>query len=232
MRLLIAIASCGKFRARVQALRDTWIPAVKDMDVRVFLGHHAEPGQDEVQLDVPDDYKHLRHKVQAMFRWAVDQGYDAVFKTDDDVLVLPDRLLSGFIRYDYVGRVRGPSRENDAPRIYGAAESNFCSGFGYWCSRRAAEIVANAPENSDWAEDRFSGNALARAGIKATNDPAMLLWPPLVGHYCSAPNEKCSSCLAQYAIASVICPHRRPETIPVLWKWYLEKGFIPTELPK
>ena len=116
MRLLIAIASCGKFRARVQALRDTWIPAVKDMDVRVFLGHHAEPGQDEVQLDVPDDYKHLRHKVQAMFRWAVDQGYDYVFKVDDDVLVLPEfrpfgdtEFIHNFISFNFASNHVGPA---------------------------------------------------------------------------------------------------------------------------
>ena len=231
MRRLIAITSCQKFRDRIGILRATWLPEVRDADVRIFMGQGAEARDPEdVLLDVPDDYEHLRHKVQAAFAWSVEHGYDYTLKVDDDVLVLPDRLKNCFCERDYVGRVRGPSRENIAPRIYGNSETNFCSGFGYVLSRRAAEIVAASPDNGDWAEDRYVGNMLARKGIRATNDATVLLWPPLSGHFCHVPNGNCKSCIAQYAAASILCPHRRPEVIPVLWKSYKETGFVPTFL--
>lgn len=206
-----------------------------DADVCYFFGHgpldfDGVQWPEEVRLDVPDDYEHFRPKVQAMFRWAVDQGYDFVFKTDDDVLVIPQRLFSGFTHHDYAGRVRGPSQENVAPQIYGRAEAPFCSGFGYWLSNRAARIVANAPDNGDWAEDRFAGQALFRAGINPYFNRGFLLWPPLSGHFCSKPNRDCAACWAQYRAAAVICPYARPEAVATLHGFYKESGFIPTWL--
>ena len=44
------------------------------------------------------------------------------------------------------------------------------SGFGYWLSRRAMEVVAKARHNGDWAEDRWVANVLANAGIYGMND--------------------------------------------------------------
>lgn len=232
MRRLIAVVTCHRYRGRAQAIRETWARDVSGADVRFFFGVNAteEPWPDEVRLDVPDDYDHLRHKVQAVFGWAVAQGYDWVFKTDDDVLVLPERLLNNFVAFDYVGRVREPSRENVAPRIYGDSERQFCSGFGYWLSARAARVVAEAPDNGDWAEDRFAGQALARVGLRPVHDRSILLWPPLSGHYCSLPNDKCTACALQYAQASVICPYARPDAVRGLYRYQREAGYIPTGL--
>lgn len=233
MRRLIAIVTCHKFRARADVLRHTWAPDVGDQaDVRYFFGSNAldEPWPEEVRLDVPDDYEHLRFKVQAMFAWSVSQGYDFTFKTDDDVYVIPERLFASFTSHDYAGRVRGPSQENVAPAIYGRNEAPFCSGFGYWLSNRAARIVSTAPDNGDWAEDRFAGQALFRAGINPYFNRGFLLWPPLSGHFCSHPNKECGACWAQYKSAAVICPYARPEAVPVLHQYYKESGFIPTWL--
>jgi len=236
MRRLIAIATCHKFRARADLLRHTWVPDVGDRaDVRFFfgkssLGVDGKLWDEEVELDVPDDYEHFRYKIQAIFRWSIEQGYDFTFKTDDDVYVIPERLFEQFVGNDYVGRVRGPSQENVAPRIYGVSESSFCSGFGYWLSNRAARIVANAPDNGDWAEDRFAGQALFRAGINPYFNRGYLLWPPLSGHFCSRPNKECGACWAQYRTASVICPYARPDAIAILHRYYKDSGFIPTWL--
>lgn len=236
-RILVAVVTCHRFRARAQLLKDTWIPDVRDADVRFFFGRGAvdEPFPDEVRLDVDDDYHSLRRKVQLVFGWAAEQGYDHVFKTDDDVYVIPERLMRDFKGVAYQGRVRGPSRENDAPRIYGPSEAAFCSGFGYWLSRHAAQIVANAPDNGDWAEDRFVGNALARAGIRGLRDPNFKLWPPTMwgdsgGHVCHRANPKCSACQLMYGQASVICPHQRPDAIPFIHRHFRESAFIPTWL--
>lgn len=239
MRRLIAVATCHKYRQRADIVRHTWAVDVGDQaDVRFFFGRdpqnhdgNMESWPEEVHLEVPDDYDHFRHKVQAIFRWAVEQGYDYVLKTDDDVVIFPDRLFSTFQARDYAGRVRGPSQENVAPAIYGQSEAPFCSGFGYWLSRRAAEIVASAPDNGDWAEDRFAGQALNRAGIQPFHLRTHLLWPPISGHFCSRPNTECGACWAQYNAASVICPYARPIAVAELYRWYKEaKQFIPTWL--
>lgn len=229
MRPLIAIVTCGKYRERAAAQRRTWIKEAQAFDVRFFFGHGNEAAyDDEVVLDCPDDYPSLRLKVQRMFRWAVDAGYQQILKTDDDVLILPERLATRFRGLDYVGRVRGPSQENDAPRIYGNKEVSFCSGFGYILSARAADVVANAPDNGDWAEDRFAGQALFWAGIRPLHDIGFLLWPPPWGHFCTVPNRNCAGCQAQYAHACVICPYARPNMPEVIYGFYKANGgFIP-----
>lgn len=239
MKQLIAVMTSRlfpKFTERANIARNTWALDAADSgwDVRFFVGSRPEflglLTDDEVLLDAPDDYKGLRIKTQKMFAWAVARGYDRILKTDDDVYVIPSRLGDGFERYDYVGRVRGPSRENDAPRIYGSAEVSFCSGFGYVLSQRAAQIVAEAPDNGDWAEDRFAGQALFRAGIRPTNNPGMKLWPPLEGHLCGREHGTCPSCLAQYDGAVVVCPYDKPSVIPRMHEMFKQSGAIPTRI--
>jgi Galactosyltransferase len=233
MGILISIVSCHKFRERADALRRTWVPRVPEgITVKFFVGGGEAERPDEIVLDCPDDYPSFRLKVQRMFAWAVAHGFQHIFKTDDDVYVIPDKLIKSMPRFHYAGRVRAPSGENDAPRIYGPTESNFCSGFGYWLSRDAANLVAQAPDNGDWAEDRFTGNALFRHGIRPWNDPTVMLWPPLYGHFCHAPNPSCTACRQQYATASVICPYARPDVIEKLDRSWLEIGFIPTNIPE
>lgn len=236
MKLLIAIVSCHRFRDRANVLRRTWIPDVHPaygeltVDVRFFVGQGGMDGipDDETRLDVGDDYKSLRLKTQLMFRWAVEHGYDYIFKTDDDVYVIPERLIRDFKSWDYSGRVRPASNENDAPRIYGASETAFCSGFGYWVSNKAAQIVSEAPDNSDWAEDRFAGNAILRAGLKPHHDPNFNLWPPLMGHACSAPMGRCGQCLLVYKDSSVLCPYARPNILMTLHEEFKRSGNFPT----
>lgn len=237
-RILIAVLTCRRFRERADLARATWAGWVEGADVRYFIGRgedteSSRAREGEVVLDVADDYDSFRMKVQAAFRWALEQGYDFLFKTDDDVYLIPERLLANATyRWEYAGRVRPASRENVAPKIYGGRESAFCSGFGYWLSRRAFRICAEAADNGDWAEDRFVGNTLARAGVRAYHDPSIQLWPPIVGHFCSVPNPDCVLCVREYVNASVVCPYDRPQAILGLHKWWTERRFIPTGLPQ
>jgi hypothetical protein len=223
VKLLIAVITCHRFKDRADVLRRTWVKDVKGADVRFFLGHGGvgDVPEDEVWVNAPDDYKSLRHKTQMAFKWAVYKDYDFIFKTDDDVYVIPERLLNNFTGHDYSGRVRAPSCENDAPRIYGPKETMFCSGFGYWLSQRAAKVVAYAPDNGDWAEDRYVGNQLIPGGIKPEHDKEFKLWPPLMGHVCSAPLGTCPACLLQYSQASVEAMHNI----------FKATGNIPVRLP-
>lgn len=164
-RILIAIKSCHKYAHRAQAQRETWIPEVGEAaDVFFFLGEKDvySPRPDEIVLPVSDTYSALPAKTRGICRWAAERRYDFVFTCDDDTYVQPDRLLrSGFEQHDYVGRFRGPSGGYAAP---------YCSGFAYWLSRRALEIVAAQQLGQDTADDRWIGNVLLEAGISGALD--------------------------------------------------------------
>jgi hypothetical protein len=142
---------------RIQALRDTWlkdVSKVSDVTYRLFFGAlDREPFDDEVMLDCPDDYLHLSHKTVAMCKWAVEHDYDWLFKTEDHCYVWPDRLVKDLEtrKYkDYAGWV---------------TFRNGVCGAGYWLSRRAFTIIANADPQSHWAEDKVTWNVLKAAGI-------------------------------------------------------------------
>lgn len=163
MKILIAVVSCDKpkFRARMQAQRDTWVPSVKGADIRFFVGQGTAQFPDEVVLECVDDYKQLPEKCRLMFAWALANGYDWVFKSDDDCYIRPERLLAAVPKpgQHYVGRHRGGDK-NTTP---------YCSGFGYWMSKRAMEVRVKGTYRSH-AEDVCTGNILHAAGIRGIKD--------------------------------------------------------------
>lgn len=165
MKILIAILSCHQFRERADAQRATWVSDVQGADVHFFLGGGTAARDDEVILKVGDGYQDLPAKLIRACQWARANDYDFLYKSDDDAYVVPERLLkSGFEKRDYTGRVRGPSGIFPAP---------YCSGFGYWLSRKAINIIADAEWKrgiNDDAEDRFVANTLLRAGIVPYHD--------------------------------------------------------------
>jgi hypothetical protein len=163
-KLLLAVMSCRTFRDnRVSSQRATWLKdSHPDIDVRFFYGRECsfkDWKDDEVKLDCPDDYVNFPLKVQAMFQWALDHGYDWVCKTDDDTYGVLDRLATAYPQRDgihYAGRVRGPSGEKPAP---------YASGFCYWLDRRAMTVVTSTKWDYDVAEDRWVANVLFHAQI-------------------------------------------------------------------
>lgn len=138
MKVLIAVLSCELFRTNGnnQAMRDTWLPLVKDADYKIFMGQGSSVTQeDEVLLDAPDDYKNVTYKARAMHRWALERSYNYVFKCYPDTYVCPSRLVkSGFEDYDYSGNFA--CRPDTGPYC--------CGGTGYWLSSRACEELVNA----------------------------------------------------------------------------------------
>ncbi len=167
MKVLLAIMTCHAYRSRAQAQRETWLKDLPEgLDYKFFLGGAATAqSEDEVVLDAPDDYMSFPAKVQAMRRWARAHGYDWVAKIDDDVYLEPVRLLASVPeRGDYVGRTRGPS---------GGFRSAYNSGFCYWLSRKALDILNQCEWKrgvDDIAEDRWTANRLLHAGIGPTPD--------------------------------------------------------------
>jgi hypothetical protein len=162
MKILIAILSCRQHADFQQAQRDTWVKDVpSDIDVRYFVGH-PDIVSDEVFLGEdairPESglklYPTLPAKTKLLCKWALDAGYDYVFKTDTDTLVNVENLLvSGFANSDYSG---GYNYEETGDFASGGA--------GYWLSRRAMQNIVDSAVVS-WAEDLFVSLALREKGI-------------------------------------------------------------------
>lgn len=148
---------------RIAALRDTWLkdiePFKSHVDYRLFYGEpHSRPAlADEVYLTCPDDYASLPLKTIEICKWAVDQGYDYIFKADDDSYVWVERLIAELLanRFEYAGHEC----------------AGVCTGGpGYWLSKRAMQIVARY-HPKHWAEDVSVYQALYDAGLRAFNLP-------------------------------------------------------------
>lgn len=166
VKVLIAVVTCAQFRSRADSARLHWANDFEGADVRFFIGGKqgaTKEREDEVILDVSDTYATLSQKVRAVCQWALDNEYDYLCKTDDDVLIIPDRLMaSGFEEHDYIGRLRGPS---------GGFPHPYASGFCYWLSRRAMyAVVKYTSQPKDTAEDRWVAGLLAKAGIECHPD--------------------------------------------------------------
>lgn len=174
MKILVAVNTCHKTPhvLKAAAQRRTWVPGVRALGFEVVFFRGRPPadsspfvGQDEVWLfDCDDSYAGISKKVQRIFAWAKDHGYDYVLKVDDDVYIVPQRLqFLVFTVYgkDYVGRFRGP---------YGNYPPHFASGFAYWLSCIACHMVAATPHNGDWMDERFVATALAHRGVYGHTD--------------------------------------------------------------
>lgn len=160
-KALIGVVTCHAFREKADAQRKTWVPEAT-CDVRFFIGGGQAQRDDEVVLDVPDDYEGLPAKVKAMCAWALANGYDMLFRVDDDVYVRPDRLIEAMPEgIDYCGRVRGAS-DMMHPWPY-------CSGFSYWLSDFAMRAIVSSAL-TDVAEDRLTGQVMMQAGIEPIHD--------------------------------------------------------------
>lgn len=187
--LIIAIATCRARRHQADAQRRTWAAGLAN--VRFFVGGDGPAErEDEVVLPVDDSYAGLPAKVKAIMAWALEHGHDSVLKLDDDVYLVPSRLP----RYeaDYVGNFR--MRTGNYP-------ADYPSGFCYFVSRQAMEIIAAAPLTVDTMEDRWIGNTLdaARAPQRLCFldekrfccsypgiDEAKFLWGSTLGKMCIA----------------------------------------------
>jgi hypothetical protein len=157
-KTLLAVVSCHTRPEFSDAIRRTWAPEIPagKADVLFFLGRGPKaPKEDEIILDCGDSHSDLPEKVREIVRWAYTQGYEHVFKLDDDVILIPKRFLrSGFDKFDYIGYnpTGQEGHENDLKWTWG-----FCYGL----SRKAMACVISAPapcEVGDEVETCHKGN--------------------------------------------------------------------------
>lgn len=122
---------------------------------------------DEILLDAPDGYPYLPYKIRESRRWALNEGYDYIFKCDVDVFVHPMRLkYCGFENYDYMGSP-SPLEGREAELLKALnypLPGSYAGGVGYSLSRKACEAIVNAPINI-LAEDVWTGYNLYINGI-------------------------------------------------------------------
>jgi galactosyltransferase len=208
MKILVGITTARKFKyaagdqaghrdsptnPRIQAVLDTWYRAWAEkysdkINVRLFVGTGDQEVRfpNLVELGCPDGYYDLPAKVKAMFKWALDAGYDYVAKVDDDVYVRCPNLLKFFQPVDYCGY---------------ELESNtdkWASGAAYVVSRRAMQLVVDTPWDPTWnsAEDQMVGRILAGNGIGLVHDHRYLCC-------------HCDTCLKKFGLENLITIHTR-----------------------
>jgi hypothetical protein len=160
--ILIACTTCHglEYRQKVAAQRITWGKDLQGADLKFFYGRPTINGQpysmgwedliklkqptpDVVWLDCPDGYKQRKEKMKAIFRWAVDQGYDYVWKIDDDVYLRPERLLA-VPQWDYCGLVVNLSYYDEGVEF---AHLRAALGACYGLSRRSLECLLGPDTN-------------------------------------------------------------------------------------
>ena len=192
-KVLLAIPACHRYQYkeyqdkrighvdrisndRIAGIRETWakdVSAFRNVDLRFFYGRPGvqsdDVQEDEVMLDVADDYVALPHKVKAIVEYALAHGYDYLFKADDDTFVYVDRLMaSGFENRTYTGY------------CYPSHGNYISGGPGYWLNRKAMDKVAAAAVEG-WAEDKWVGETLRKSGIRPERDGRYL--PGFDRHY-------------------------------------------------
>lgn len=205
MKILIGLVTCHQYKyaahdsaghktgpdeIRANAARETWYKSFHkyrdQLDLKFFYGWGAErdPEPDEVFLDAPDTYYELPAKVRAMFKYALDAGYDYCLKMDDDIYFRPSNFLRFFQPVDYCGH---------------ELESNtlkWASGAAYVVSRRSMQLVVDTPWDKTWnsAEDQATGKILAANGIQLTHDHRYLCC-------------HCSTCFQRFGLDNLITIH-------------------------
>ena len=193
---------------RIQAVRETWFkdiePFAHHVTGKFFYGMGcSDVGADSVVLPVADDYAHLPHKTQAICKWALANGFDYVFKCDDDTAVYVERLVLELMQYpgiDYAGYLNG----------------EVCTGGpGYFLSRRAMQAVVQAGTPDFWAEDVWVSTVIGRTNFSRVMLPGHT--PGFAAHW-FWPNEFDKSKLNN----DIITIHAvQPD---MMRKWYAERN--------
>lgn len=104
-----------------------------------------DPLPDELFFDCDDTKPFMVLKNKALFRWAMDNGYDYVFRACDDSVVYPERLLQHFellSKHDYAGTMCGYGVLAPTGQIFTLRYLDYMhGGVGIWLSTKAMEML-------------------------------------------------------------------------------------------
>jgi|SRR5579859_7521824 len=168
MKPLVLITSCSYRFAQNNQCRATWLRAWSHLiDYRFVMGvGNTKSQDDELIVDSDDSYFGLPDKIQKSHKWAIDQGYDFILKTDSDVYMHVPRLLdSGFEKPSYSGNFYYP---------------DFAMGSAYWLDRQASEVLVNAPlpyPGTPGGDDVWVGAVMKKNGVISHHEPRYHVGP-------------------------------------------------------
>ena len=161
IRPIILITTCSYRLEWNDQCRETWLKEWGSLiPYRFIFGQgYMCSRSDEMNFPVDDSYNGLPAKIQASHKWAFDQEYTHILKTDSDMYIhIPRLLRSGFEKFSYSGN-----------RYY----PEFVMGAAYWLDRQATEILINAPlpyPGSPGGDDIWVGKIMDANGIPAHHD--------------------------------------------------------------
>lgn len=175
----MGILSCKKYQDR----RSSQDLSNCIFEYMYFIGdpslEHPMVEGNVVILPCSDNYEDLPTKTKLMLKWILDNkpNIEYVFKTDDDIKFNFTKLFKNFIdlsikKIDYSGHLvttpgyeshyhQGKCQSDINDKVIYVDKANYCSGGGYFLSRKSVEIIINTEigENVIY-EDHFVGKTL------------------------------------------------------------------------
>jgi hypothetical protein len=107
-----------------------------------------DPLPDELFFDVNDTKEYMVLKNKAIFQWALENGYDYVFRACDDSIVYPERIIQHFdllAKHDYAGTMCGYGKLAGTPPGEGIFALRYLDymhgGVGIWLSTKAMKML-------------------------------------------------------------------------------------------
>lgn len=180
---------------RRQAVEQTWwrdLEAHKNVVGKMFTG--AELGCSDKFVDLPE-------KNRRICRYALEHGFDYVFRCDDDSYVDVARMVRLTLEHQ--------------PSYAGTDCGGFAiGGAGIWLDRNSLGIIASSDwVSGEWRDDAFIGAALKAHGISMFAMPGtagenQLLGPPVTEHPVSPERMKELYANSAYSSAVAQSDHR------------------------
>ena len=103
-----------------------------------------ERQQDELWADCDDRKEYMVYKDQALFRYALDHGYDYCFRACDDTFIFPDRIIkAGLEPFDYAGQMPCKFSLGGAFKVWFRVFDYMHGGTGIWLSRKAMQMLVD-----------------------------------------------------------------------------------------
>ena len=147
---------------RRQILRDQCLKN-SPLPYKFVFGDEPHPG-DRDRCGIPDDEilhapgsdakKFLHLKDQALFRYALENGFDYCLRCTDDTWVYPDRIVkAGLEAFDYAGAFPCKFKLGGTFPIPFKYLNFAHGGCGVWLSRKAMEMLVADEWNEHYFED-------------------------------------------------------------------------------